>query len=147
MSFFSKLIFYAANMVFFSIKHKWRTHPLNQFLPLVVEVFGCLHKQANLFYTIVPMPFEVWNVIKFSSFCLDYYFWMKNFNHIAKAISIFHFKLGNGRKLNYFLTSTPLKHIFHLHNQLITSARFLIWKNMANQTSSDRFLTWIHFDI
>jgi hypothetical protein len=24
-------------------------HPTNQFLPLIVEVFGCLHKQAYVF--------------------------------------------------------------------------------------------------
>jgi hypothetical protein len=28
--------------------HNW--HPINQFLPLAVELFGCLHKQANLFW-------------------------------------------------------------------------------------------------
>jgi hypothetical protein len=24
-------------------------HPINQFLPSVIEVFGCLHKQTNVF--------------------------------------------------------------------------------------------------
>jgi hypothetical protein len=24
-------------------------HPINQFLPLAIEVFGCLHKQAYVF--------------------------------------------------------------------------------------------------
>jgi hypothetical protein len=39
---------------------KWNyhdRHPVDQFLPLAIQVFGCLHKQVNVFYTIVPMPF------------------------------------------------------------------------------------------
>jgi hypothetical protein len=131
-------------MVLFFIKHKWKAHPLNQFLPLAVEVFGYLHNQANVFYTIVPMPFEVWNDHMLSSFYLRYFSWAKNFNHIVKTISIFHLKLGNSRRLNYFSTSTPSKHISHLHNQLITNARFLIWKNTANQLQAiDFWHGWI----
>jgi hypothetical protein len=126
-------------MVFFYIKHKWKAHPLDQFLPLAVEVFGCLHKHANVFYTIVPMPFEVWNDHRAFLFCLGYFLWMKNFNHIVKAISIFHLKLGSNHRLNYFSTFTLSEHISHLHNQLITSTRFLIWKNMASQLQAIHF--------
>jgi hypothetical protein len=32
-------------------------HPINQFLPLEIEIFGYLHKQADVFYTIMPIPF------------------------------------------------------------------------------------------
>jgi hypothetical protein len=34
-------------------------HPINQFLPLVIEVFGYLHKQADVFYTIMPTHLEL----------------------------------------------------------------------------------------
>jgi len=32
-------------------------HPTNQFLPLVIEVFDCLHKHANVFLHNYAMPF------------------------------------------------------------------------------------------
>jgi hypothetical protein len=35
-------------------------HLINQFLPLAIEVFGYLHKQADVFYTIMPIPFGAW---------------------------------------------------------------------------------------
>jgi hypothetical protein len=35
-------------------------HLADQFLPLAVDVFGCLHNRWMCFYTIVPMPFGVW---------------------------------------------------------------------------------------
>jgi hypothetical protein len=34
-------------------------YPSNQFLPLAIEVFGCLHKHADIFYMIALMPFGV----------------------------------------------------------------------------------------
>jgi hypothetical protein len=60
------------------------------------------------FCTIVSMPFEVWKDQKaLSCFCFDYFSSTKNFNHIAKAPSILHLKLGGSHKPDYFLTSTP----------------------------------------
>jgi hypothetical protein len=32
-------------------------HLVDQFLPLVIEVFGCLQNMQMCFYTTVPMPF------------------------------------------------------------------------------------------
>jgi hypothetical protein len=34
-------------------------HPIDQFFPLAIEVFGCLHKHVDVFYTTVLMPFGV----------------------------------------------------------------------------------------
>ncbi len=63
------------------------------------------------------------------SFCLGYFSSAKKFNHIAKDVNILHLKSGGNHRFNYFLTSTPLGHISHLHDWLITSGWFLIWKN------------------
>jgi hypothetical protein len=48
-------------------------------------------------------------------FCLGYFSSSKDFNHITKDASIFLFKLGGGRRPNYFPTSTPLEHTSHHH--------------------------------
>jgi hypothetical protein len=71
----------------------------------------------------------------------------KKFNHIEKATSILNLKSGGSHKLSYFSTSTLSRHTFHLHNQLIASDQFLIWKKYYRPTTSDQFLTWIGFDI
>jgi len=42
-------------------------HLTNQFFPFAIEIFGCLHKQTNMFltclcsYAIMSMPFETSN--------------------------------------------------------------------------------------
>jgi hypothetical protein len=50
----------------------------------------------------------------------------KNFSHIAKASSILHLKLGDSHRPSYFLTSTSLEHISHLH--LLTYLQFSVIK-------------------
>jgi len=67
-----------------------------------------------------------------SSFCLGYFSSIKNFNHNAKNVSIFHIKLGDNHRLSYFSNSTPLEHTSHHHDQPIVSGWFLTWKNMAD---------------
>jgi hypothetical protein len=59
---FTSLIFATQRFVTFdAIQAKEKSyhdqHPTDQFLILAIEVFGCLHKQAYVFYMIMPMPF------------------------------------------------------------------------------------------
>jgi len=67
-----------------------------------------------------------------SYFYFGYFSLAKKFNHIAKVVNILHPKLDDSYKLNYFPTSTPPRHISHLHDQLIASGRFFIGKNTAD---------------
>jgi hypothetical protein len=63
-----------------------------------------------------------------SPFCLGYFSSSKNFNYIAKNASIFHLKLGNSDRPNYFSISTPLKHTPHCHDWFTTSCWLLRWR-------------------
>jgi hypothetical protein len=38
-------------------KSYYNQHPINQFLPLAIEVFGCFHKHADVFLHDCAMPF------------------------------------------------------------------------------------------
>jgi hypothetical protein len=109
-------------------------HPTDQFLPLIMEVFGCLHKQVDLF--LHNCANAIWSLkgLKCLSavFVFVTFLRQKKFNHIAKATSILHFKSGNHCNFNDFPTSTPVEQISHLHDQLIVGDRFLIWKNMTD---------------
>ncbi len=67
-----------------------------------------------------------------SSFCFGFFFLAKTFNHIVKVANILHLKSGDNYRPNYFPTSTPSKHIACLHDQLIASSQFLIWKNTTD---------------
>ncbi len=49
--------FAAFDVVQIKERSYYNQHPIDQFLPLTIEVFGCLHKHANVFYTTMPMPF------------------------------------------------------------------------------------------
>jgi hypothetical protein len=80
-------------------------HPTNQFFLLAIEVFGCLHKQANVL--IHNCANAIWNFKGLSSFCLGHFYLSKCFNHIAKDATILHLKSGGNYRLNYFSTSTP----------------------------------------
>jgi hypothetical protein len=110
-------------------KNYYNQHPIDQFFPLEIKIFECLHIQANVF--LHNSANVVWNLKGLESlhiFCLDYFSSLKDFNHITKDASIFHLKLGGGRKPNYFPTSTPLQHTSHHHGQPIASDRFSLDK-------------------
>jgi hypothetical protein len=113
-------------------------HPTNQFLPLPMEVFGCLHKHANAFlHNCANAIQSLKRPNGFPFFCISYFSSVKKFNHMA--ISILHLKLSGNHRLNYFPISTPSKHISHLHDQLIASGQFLIWKNMIDLLQAVNF--------
>ncbi len=110
-------------------KTYYNQHPIDQFFPLEIKIFECLHIQANVF--LHNSANVVWNLKGLESlhiFCLDYFSSLKDFNHITKDASIFHLKLGGGRKPNYFPTSTPLQHTSHHHGRPIASDRFSLDK-------------------
>jgi hypothetical protein len=53
-------------------------HPINQFLPLAIEVFGCPHKQGRCVFThLCQCHLEFERARGPSSFCLDYFFCQK----------------------------------------------------------------------
>jgi hypothetical protein len=103
-----------------------------------MEVFECLHKQAYVFTQLGQCHLE-FERTRGPSFFYYYFSLAKKLNHIAKVTSIFHFKLGDSCRPSYFLTSTPLEHISHLHDQLIANDRFLIWKNMIDLLQATNF--------
>jgi hypothetical protein len=91
-------------------------HPTNQFIPLVIEIFGCLHKHVNVF--LHDCANAIWSLkgTRFSSFYLGHFSSSKSFDHIIKDAITFHLKSGDNHRLNYFPTSTPSKHTSHHHD-------------------------------
>lgn len=86
------------------------------------------------FYMIVPMPLGAWKSQKAFIFISWLLLFVKKFQLLCKDASIFHLKLGNSHRPNYFLTSTTstlLGHTYH-HNQHVIDDWFLTWKNTAN---------------
>jgi hypothetical protein len=67
-------------------------HLVNQFLPLPMEVFGCLHKQANVF--LHNCANAIWSLKRSEApsffFYLSYFSLTKKFSHISKVASILH---------------------------------------------------------
>ncbi len=97
-------------------------HPTNQFLPLTIEVFGCLYKHANVF--LHNYANAIWNLKGTTClhlFYLGHFSSSKNFDHITKDANIFHLKLGDSHRFSYLSTSTPSKHTSHHHGQSIAS--------------------------
>jgi hypothetical protein len=62
------------------------------------------------------------------SFYLSHFSSSKSFDHIIKDANVFHFKLGDGQRFNYFLTSTSSTHTSDHHSWFIASRRFLTYK-------------------
>jgi hypothetical protein len=60
-----------------------------------------------------------------SSFYLGHFSLSKNFDHITKDASVFHFELGGNYRFNYFPTSTLSKHTSHHHSRSIVDCWFL----------------------
>jgi hypothetical protein len=112
-------------------------HPTDQFYPLTIEVFGCLHKHVDVFlHDYVNTIWSLKGTESLSSFYLSHFSLLKSFDYITKDTSIFHLKSSSSRRLNYFLTSTPSWHTSHHHGQSIASHQFLIYKYDRPSTSS-----------
>ncbi len=74
------------------------------------------------------------------SFCFGFHFFsIKNLNHIAKNVSIFHLKSGDNYRPNYFSTSTSLRHTSHHHDRPIASGWFLTWRIWPTYTRRSIF--------
>ncbi len=94
-------------------------HPVDQFLLLAIELFGCLHKikQANVFlHDCANVIFELERARKPSFLSLGYFSLSKNFNYVAEDANILHLKSRNGSRPSYFSISTPLRHTPHRHS-------------------------------
>ncbi len=118
--------------------------PTYQFLPLAIEVFGCLHKHIDVF--LHDCANAIWSLKgtkKPSSFYLGNFFLSIFFYHITKYISIFHLKSSDSHRLSYFPTSTPSKHTSHHHGRPIASHWFLTCK--YGQPSTPNWL-WTYID-
>jgi len=104
-------------------------HPNDQFFPLAIEIFWCLHKHVDVF--LHECANAIWSLKRPKGppfFCFGYFSSSKNFNYVAKDANIFHLKLGNNNRPSYFPTSTPWRHTPHHHGWPITSCWLLKWK-------------------
>jgi hypothetical protein len=110
------------------LKTYYNWHRIDQFLPLTIEVFVCLHKHANVFTRLCQCHLELEGDKRPLSFYLGHFFSSKSFDHTTKDANVFHFKLGDSHKLSYGLTSTFSRHISHQHNWFIASHQFLTCK-------------------
>ncbi len=98
-------------------KNYHNQHLIDQFLPLAIEVFGCLHKQVDVYLQ------DCANAIQSSKrseglflSILVVFLYQNIFNYVTKDVNILHLKLGNSGRLSYFLSSTLLGHDPHCHN-------------------------------
>jgi hypothetical protein len=103
-------------------------HLTDQFLPLAIVVFGCLHKLADVF--LHDCTNAIWSLKGTKGLHLStlVIFFIKKFKSHYKDASILHLKLGGSRKLSYLSTSTPSKHTSHHHGRSIASHWFLTYK-------------------
>jgi hypothetical protein len=96
-------------------------HPTNQSLLFTTEVFRCLHRHVYVF--LHDCANAIRSLKKSKSFHLPILITFVcqkiSTTVLCKDASIFHLKLGNSHRPNYFLTSTTstlLGHTYH-HNQ------------------------------
>jgi hypothetical protein len=85
-------------------------HPTDQILHLTIEEFEYLHK--NVYVFLHDYANAIWSLKELKGlhlFVLVFFYSQKNFNHITKDASIFHFKSGDNHRPNYLLTSNLLK--------------------------------------
>jgi hypothetical protein len=71
--------------------HNW--HPIDQFFPLAIEVFGCLHKHADVFLHYCANA--IWSLKALEGphfFYLGHFSLSKKFNHITKDANVLHLK-------------------------------------------------------
>jgi hypothetical protein len=98
-------------------------HPTNQFLPLAIEIFSCLHKHVDAFlHYCANVIWSLKGPEGPSPFYLGYFSLSKNLIYNAKDASILHLKLSNDSRPSYFLTSTLSRPTPHCHNWPITSS-------------------------
>jgi len=107
--------FVTSNVAQTKEKNYHNQHFIDQFLPLGIEVFGCLHKQVDVF--LQDCANAIWSSkgpkgLFFS--ILVVFLYQNIFNYVTKDASIFHFKLGNSGRLSYF----PIFHPFRTHPPL-----------------------------
>ncbi len=97
-------------------------HSTDQFLPLAIEVFGCLHKHVDVFLHYFANA--IWwlkgpkcpHIFTLATFlCQKVLITLQR----IQASSIL--KLGDSYKFSYFLISTPSKHTFHHPDRSIGS--------------------------
>ncbi len=119
-------------------------HLVDQFLPLVIEVFGCLQNMQMCFYTTVPMPFGAWRGQKVFIFLPWSLFFVKKFWSHYKGCKHLHFKLGTSHGLSYFPTSTPSIHTSHHHGRPIASHWFWTCK-YGRPFTNGQLWTYIDF--
>jgi hypothetical protein len=104
-------------------------HPIDQFLPLSIEVFECLHKQVNVF--LHNCANAIWSLKGPKGpplFALIIFFEKISITLQRMQTSSI---LSQAHRPSYFPTSTHSRHTSHLHNQPIASSQFLTWRNMA----------------
>jgi hypothetical protein len=86
--------FDASNVAQAKERSYYDQHLVNQFLPLSMEVFGCLHKHADVF--LHNCANAIWGLKGldgpsfFFFLILGFFFFDKKFNHISKVTSILH---------------------------------------------------------
>jgi hypothetical protein len=89
----------------------YNRHPIDQFLPLEIEIFGCLHKHVDVF--LHDYANAIWNLKRTKDIHLStlvtFLHQIVSVGHITEDANIFHLKLGNSHRLSYFPSSTPLQ--------------------------------------
>jgi hypothetical protein len=107
-------------------------HPTDQFLLIVIEIFGCLHKQVDMF--LHDCANVIWSLKRQKGihFFVLLLLFIKKFQSHCKNTNIFHLKSSGSHRPSYFPTSAPSRHTSHLHGQPIASGWFLTWRNTTD---------------
>jgi hypothetical protein len=117
----------------------WSILPLSNWsIWLLTQTCWCV------FTRLCQCHLELKRAIGPSSFYLGHFSLSNFFDHITKDANVLHLNLGDNRKLNHFLTSSPSKHTSHHHGRIIASRQFLTYK-YGQPTSSDWLQTWRDF--
>jgi hypothetical protein len=98
-------------------------HPINQFLPLTIEVFGCLNKHYNVF--LHDYANAIWSLKGIENIHPWSLFFVKTFRSHYKRCKRLPFKWCGSRRLNYFSIATCSKHTSHHDGQSIASCCLL----------------------
>jgi len=111
-------------------KNYHNQHLIDQFLPLAIEVFGCLHKQVDVYLQDCVNAF--WSSKGPEGLFLSIlvvFLYQNIFNYVTKDANILHLKLGNSGRLSYFPSSTPSGDTPHCHDWPIIGSWLLKWKH------------------
>jgi hypothetical protein len=146
--------FATSNVVQAKKKSYHDQHPIDQFLCVAIEVFGCLHKHAYVFlHDCANAIWSLKGLERPSLFCLGYLSSLKNFNYITMDANILHFKSNNDSRPSYFPNSTHSKHTLHHHDRPIIGSWLLRWRvfwllvcvNLTSFKLSLVFNIFVHF--